>query len=124
METITRADAHRLIDQFVADGRHGIAREVRKHLTRVFNWAVDRDIIRANPLSGMERPEIAYRPRERTLTMEEMKAIWKAAPEMGYPFGPILRLLILSGQRKTEIAEVHWSWLREDIAALEIPSDF
>lgn len=80
IETITRADAHRLIDQFVADGRHGIAREVRKHLTRVFNWAVDRDIIRANPLSGMERPEIAYKPRERTVTMDEMKAIWKAAP--------------------------------------------
>jgi integrase len=124
IDGITRADAHNLLDQFVADDRASIAREVRKHLTRVFNWAVDRDIIRANPLAGMERPEIAYKPRERTLTMAELAAIWQAAPLMGYPFGPIFRLLILSGQRKTEISEARWSWVRTDITALEIPSDF
>jgi len=124
IDEITRADAHRLIDQFVAQDRAGIAREVRKHLTRLFNWAVDRDILKANPLSGMERPEIAYRPRERTLTMAELTAIWRAAPAMGYPFGPILRLLILSGQRKTEISCARWAWVRADISALEIPSDF
>ena len=123
IDTITRADAHTLIDLFVAGGEISRGREVRKHLTRVFNWAVDRDIIRANPLSGMERPEIAYRPRERTLTMAELKAIWEAAPAMGYPFGPILRLLILSGQRKSEIAEARRAWLRDDVDAIEIPGD-
>ncbi|MBK9080743.1 MAG: tyrosine-type recombinase/integrase [Rhizobiales bacterium] len=124
IDTITRADAHNLIDEFVAQGEISRGREVRKHLTRVFNWAVDRDIIRANPLSGMERPEIAYKPRERTLTMAEMRAIWEATPAMGYPFGPIVRMLILSGQRKSEIAEARWTWVRTDMNALEVPSDY
>jgi hypothetical protein len=59
---IRRADAHELLDRLVADGRVAMAREVRKHLTKLFNWSVDRGIVTASPLAGMERPEIAYRP--------------------------------------------------------------
>ncbi|MFL4973650.1 MAG: Arm DNA-binding domain-containing protein, partial [Microvirga sp.] len=53
---IRRADAHELLDRLVADGRVAMAREVRKHLTKLFNWSVDRGIVTASPLAGMERP--------------------------------------------------------------------
>ncbi|MBM0207414.1 site-specific integrase [Micromonospora sp. STR1s_5] len=99
-----------------------LAREVRKHLTRLFNWAVDRGLLAASPFAGMERPEISYRPRERVLSMEEMQAIWEATREMGYPFGALFRLLILTGQRKSEVATARRRWLLPDLAALEIPA--
>ena len=122
IDDITRRRAHELLDGFVADGRISLAREVRRHLTRVFNWAVDRDIIQASPLSGMQRPEIAYVPRERVLSMEELRTVWDAADELGYPFGPMVRLLILTGQRRSEIANLSRQWLIPQVDAFEIPA--
>jgi integrase len=119
---IRRADAHELLDRLVADGRVAMAREVRKHLTRLFNWSADRGIVTASPLAGMERPEIAYRPRERVLSMEELRAISEGAEQMGYPFGPLFRLLILTGQRRSEIALARRRWLLQDLRTLEIPA--
>ncbi|MFL5081547.1 MAG: tyrosine-type recombinase/integrase [Microvirga sp.] len=119
---IRRADAHELLDRLVADGRVAMAREVRKHLTKLFNWSVDRGIVTASPLAGMERPEIAYRPRERVLSMEELRAISDGAEQMGYPFGPLFRLLIFTGQRRSEIALARRRWLLQDLRTLEIPA--
>jgi integrase len=122
LDDIRRADAHELLDELVAEGRVAMAREVRKHLTRLFNWSVDRGILAASPLSGMERPEITYRPRERVLSIEELQAIWDGADRMGYPFGPLFRLLILTGQRKSEIASARRRWMLEDLRTIEIPA--
>jgi integrase len=124
IDGIRRSDTHELLDRLVAEGKVAIAREVRKHLTRLFNWSVDRGIIGASPLAGMERPEIAYRPRERFLTMEELRAIWDGAGQMGYPFSPLFRLLILTGQRKTEIAAARRRWILKDVATIEIPAAY
>src|SRR5215213_765870 len=52
IDDIRRADAHELLDRLVANGKVALAREVRKHLTRLFNWCVDRGIIAASPLAG------------------------------------------------------------------------
>src|SRR3954453_17744786 len=122
IDDIRRADAHELLDRLVADGKGARGREVRKPLTRLFNWSVDRGIIAASPLAGMERPEITYRPRERFMSMEELRAIWDSAGKMGYPFGPLFRLLILTGQRKSEIATARRRWILNDLATLEIPA--
>lgn len=122
IDEITRRAAHELLDGYVAAGRISTAREIRRHLTRVFNWAVDRDIIQYSPLSGMKRPEIAYRPRERVLSMKELQAIWDATSEMGYPFGNMYRMLILTGQRKGEIANLRRAWIVLDLNSIEIPA--
>jgi integrase len=42
------------------------------------------------------------------LTDDELKALWKAAGELGWPFGDIVRLLILTGQRRDEVGEMGW----------------
>jgi len=60
IETITRAEAHEMLDEVIEESGASIAREVRKHLTRMFNWAADRGLIAANPLAGMQRPELGY----------------------------------------------------------------
>lgn len=118
---IRRGDVHRLLDDLVADGRIGTAREVRKHLSRVFNWAADRELIPSNPIYALKRADLVSRVEaDRALTDIELKAIWAAAERMRYPFGSLFQLLILTGQRRAEWAESTRSELKADLAALEL----
>lgn len=122
IETITRAEAHEMLDEVIEESGASIAREVRKHLTRMFNWAADRGLIAANPLAGMQRPELGYVSRERVLTIEELGRIWNASKEAAYPFGDMVRLLILTGQRRSEIAGLERGWIHTEQRAVEIPA--
>lgn len=126
IETITRAEVHDLLDDLVTDKGEALARELRKHLTKMFNWAADRGHLTASPLAGMRRPELGYVARERVLSMEELGRIWDAAGSgdggLGYPFGPMYRLLILTGQRRSEVAELERGWIDAEHRAVEIPA--
>ena len=126
VETITRAEVHDLLDDVVTDKGEALARELRKHLSALFNWAADRGHIATSPLAGMRRPGMRYKPRERVLSMEELRRIWDAAGSgdagLGYPFGPMYRLLILTGQRRSEVAELERGWLDAQHRAIEIPA--
>lgn len=122
IETITRAEVHDLLDDVVTDKGEARARELRKHLTKMFNWAADRGHLVASPLAGMRRPELGYVARERVLSMDELRRVWDAAGALGYPFGSMYRLLILTGQRRSEIAELERAWVDEEQRVVEIPA--
>ena len=51
----------------------------------------------------------AKQPRQRTLNDAELRALWQASETIGYPFGPLYRLLLLTGARKSEVAGARWS---------------
>ena len=77
---IRRRDVHELLDGLIAKGKTGTAGDVRKHLSRLFNWAIDREIIPENPLSGLKRKDLQYKADAgRALTDNELRAIWRAA---------------------------------------------
>ena len=102
---IRRSDVHEIIDELVVSGRIGTAREVRKQMSRIMNWAADRELIASNPLMGMKRGDLARNTEAgRALTDVELKAIWMAAEEMRYPFGTLFQTLMLTGQRRAEWA--------------------
>jgi integrase len=110
-----------------SDERHQLtgtsaAREVRKHLRKLFNWALMHDLVEFNPAAGT-RPELAYEKRERNLSLDELRRVWAAAGELGYPFGDITRLLILTGQRRSEVAEVPEEWLDREKRMIVIPKE-
>lgn len=60
--------------------------------------------------------------RERVLSMHELNRVWVAAGELAYPFGDMMRLLLLTGQRRSEVAEMKRGWLDIDQRAVEIPA--
>lgn len=99
---ISTADIHGLLDKLVAADRKAVAREVRKHLSRLMNFAASRGLIQASPMTGIRRRELAYPKGDRVLSDEELRAVWAATEKMGYPFGVGYRLLILTGQRRCE----------------------
>lgn len=118
---IRRADVHQLLDKLVAAGRVGTAREVRKHLSKLFNWAADRELIPSNPIYALKRTDLISRTEAgRALSDVELKAVWMAAEAMRYPFGVLFQLLILTGQRRSEWGEAKRSEVNEDFTALEL----
>lgn len=123
IEEIGRAQVHELLDSLIANRGVALAREVRKPISGVFNWAVDRGYLPASPVAGMRRPELAYKPRERVLSMAELGRIWDASFKVDYPFGTLARLLLLSAQRRAEIANLQSSWIRPDRECIEIPAE-
>ena len=119
---IRRKHVHALLDDLVEEGKRGTAREVRKHLSRLFNWSVDRELVNVNPIYRLQRKDLMPNPDAgRALTDEELKAIWRGAGELGYPFGDYYRLLLLTGQRRAEWAGAKRSDIDLDNGTLEIP---
>jgi integrase len=116
---ITRRDARALLDEI--EGRAPTQRNRVLEVLRVFaKWAAERDIIPADFTSGVKKnPEQA---RERALTDDEVRAFWMAAGQLGWPFGDILKLLLLTGSRKSEIGEAHWNEISVDDKLMEIPA--
>ena len=48
------------------------------------------------------------KPRQRVLHDDELRAFWQATERLGYPYGPLFRLLLITGQRKNEVAGARW----------------
>jgi integrase len=113
LPTITRVDIVAVLDR-MPDEQVANWRNVFAVMRRLFRWAISRGDIPASPMEGMETPR-AVKPRERWLIDSELGRIWVHAPETHRCFGPIVRLLIVTGQRREEIAGLHWDELdRED----------
>ena len=87
-----------------------------------FGWAVKRGSISANPFAALPIVKGAAK-RERVLSDLETAEIWRAAGEASVPFGPIIRLLILTGQRRGEVAGMTWAELSDDLTMWFLPAE-
>jgi len=76
----------------------------------------------ASVLGQVVRPE-AGGQRDRHLTSAEMKLMWEASKVVGWPFGPIYQLLLLTGMRLREVAEGRWSEIDLTEARWNIPGE-
>lgn len=112
LASIRRADVHALLDTIVASGKVGAAREVRKHASRIFAWAVDRELLEASPIYKLRRRDILpNKDAGRALADDELRAVWLAASEMEYPYRHFFQLLVLTGARRSEISHARASEL-------------
>jgi integrase len=122
IQDIRRSDVHELLDGLVERGKMPIAREVRKHLSRFFNWAVDREIVKDSPIHGLKRGDLEKNEEAgRALTDVELRYIWHSASGLGYPFGLLYQLLLLTGQRRNEWAAACRSEINTEKRWLEVP---
>jgi integrase len=106
---IAWSDIRLLLDDLIAQDKAGTAREVRKHLSRLLSWAADRGMIETHPMAGRRATDL-QRTEEagRSLSLEEARRVYRAAGTLGYPFGPLYQLLLLTGTRKSEWGEASW----------------
>jgi integrase len=108
LRDLTRRDVRDLLDGIVDAGAPIVANRTLSVVRKLCNWAIERDIISASPCAGVKPPS-AERPRDRVLNDEELRNVWHAADQLGYPFGALVKLLILTGQRRNEVAGMRWS---------------
>jgi integrase len=87
-----------------------------------FAWALKRGMVTANPFSDLPVPKNVSK-RERVLTDDEVGETWRAAAKMAMPYGTIVRLLILTGQRRGEVAGLRWNELADDLESWTLPGE-
>jgi integrase len=112
LSEITHAEAMRRLNTFKSEGE-------RNHLLVAakvfFNWCIKRRYITENPLSGLSHKK--SETRARVLTDYELRQVWTATEECG-KFGVIVKLLMLTGQRRGEIAALRKEWIGNDTVTL------
>ena len=88
----------------------------------LFRFAQQRRLIDKHPLDGQSLP---YQPksRDRVLTDDELRVIWSAARSFPFPFGNIVALLILTGQRLSEVSGLRWEWIDERERTATLPPE-
>ena len=70
------------------------------------------------------KAEIGKRGRgDRVLTDDELRAVYKAAEKIGYPFGKVVQLLCLTGQWLNDIAKLSWSEIDFDKKLISLPGE-
>lgn len=121
MPHIGRAELQAVIDCIPVKQR-GLRRAVFAYASVLFGWAAKRGDIPANPLTNMAKPE-APKARDRVLSDDELAALWKATEGLAHPFGLFFRLLMLTGQRRSEVAGISWAELDRSSATWIIPTD-
>jgi integrase len=117
---IRKRDVIRLIDKVVDRGAPVAANRTLTIVKRLFRWAEGRDLIETSPAATIDKPT-RERKRERILADAEILALWKAAETIGWPFGRIFQLLLLTGQRCGEIGGLRWLELDMAQKLIEIP---
>ena len=111
-----------LLDGIVAGGRPVAANRVLTAIRKLFNWAIERDIIASSPCAGV-KPPTPEQSRDRVLSDDELRNVWRAADQLGGPFGALVKLLILTGQRRDEVARMTWSEVDFDARLWTLPKE-
>jgi integrase len=107
VESIARKDITALLDAIEDANGPYQANRVLAVVRKMFNWLLSRGVIEQTPVSiGIARKE---KPRDRVLTDDEIVEFWKGCEKSAYPFGKLFQLLLITGQRREEVANMRWS---------------
>ena len=120
---VTKNDVLAILDAIVDRGSPITANRCFAVLRKFFNWARDsRGLIAVSPCQGIDAPA-AEASRDRVLSDEEINLAWRAFDAIGWPFGPIGKLLLLTGARRGEVAEARWNEIDLAGRTLTLPAE-
>ena len=121
LSQIGRADIHDLLDGIVGRGSPVTANRTLAWLRRMCAWAIERGLIEVSPCAGIRAPA-AETSRDRVLSDDELKAVWRAADAQETPYNAFVKLLILTGARRSEVAGMMWREIDFDARLWTLPS--
>lgn len=105
---LTRKDLQEAVDRKAREDRKPYANRIRAALVAFANWCFVRGYIN-EPIGMGVAKATRERPRDRVLTLDEVRLIWSVTWGMGDLWGPFFRLMILTGQRRGEVSNLRWS---------------
>jgi integrase len=108
-----------------ARGGSEAARTVIAVLRLLVSWAIRENLIKRadNPASDMEKNLPKKRKKDRVLSLDEARIVWRAATSAGYAFGTHVQLMLLTGCRAGEWAHAVWNWVDLKQGLLIIPAE-
>jgi len=119
LEEITRQDIQsriRKIKTSASERNHAFV------VVRTFlNWALREQYIETSPIATL-KPPTKPKARDHVLTDSEICEVLGKSRDHPYPFGPIVSLLVLTGQRRSEIGSLKWEWIDLDAQSIAFPS--
>jgi integrase len=117
--TISRATIAAHLGKIANEHGPVSADRARSTLSSFFAWAIGEGLCDTNPVIGTNKHFDGAKSRDRVLTDRELTVIWKALPDSDY--GAIVRLLILTGQRREEIGAMRWSEIDFEERLIALP---
>jgi integrase len=114
-----RAAVVKVLDAMARRGSVAMAARTAAYGKAAYGWGVKRGSLANNPFASL--PVAPTERRERVLTDDEIAAIWRATDGPG-PFNGIVRMLLLTGQRREEVAGMTWAELSDDLSTWTIPA--
>jgi len=98
-----------IIEATVKRGKRAHAHNLFGHIRRLFRWAIPL-YVEHSPCAQLSPKRLIgeRNRRDRVLTDPEIAALWKATESLGYPYGPLYRMLLLTGLRLSEVSEASW----------------
>ncbi len=117
---IRRSDVSAIFDGLPA-ASPALPRNIFALVRKLLAWAVERGDIERSPLEGFKGP--ANVPsRDRVLSDDDLRLVWLGAQELGHPFGTLIQLLMVTGQRREEAAGLDWRELHRQGSEWSIPA--
>ncbi len=87
-----------------------------------FRWAARNGYLFTSPMTHMTMPAKS-KSREHFLTDAELAEVYATALDFPYPYGAIVAMLILTGQRRGEIAALRWDWIDQNERTISLPRE-
>jgi integrase len=113
---IKRTEIVRLLDKIEDESGPAMADQVLRYLSRLFSWHAGRsDEFRSPVIRGMARTKVKERARNRVLSDDELKVVWRAAEGHQGAFGRLVRFILLTATRRNEAARMR----REELSGGE-----
>ena len=125
VSAITRADVRGLVDAIVEKGHPIAANNTLAYLSKFFNWCAEKELVEVPPTDRVKKPAPPT-VGDRTLSETEIAEVWRAFEAEGGVFADLFKTLLLTGQRRNEVAgmsRVELGGLDGDRPTWEIPKE-
>ena len=129
LKDLDRATLIDAIERIERRRRPGAAKDFRKHLRSFLNRQLSLGVIIVDPLAGYRLPAatkddvIEAEERGKALSEDEIVALWRAANGFGGPFGGLVKMGLMTGLRRGELAAMRWDWIDHEALRITIPGE-
>lgn len=121
LANLAKRDVLDVLDAIVERGAETMANRTLAYLKLLFGWAANRGIIETDPTAGIKKPGHEA-SRDRILSLDELRIIWQATESDHTQFNSIARLLLLTGARLREVAELAWQEIDTEARTWTLPA--
>jgi integrase len=119
---IARYDINELLDEIADRGAFVQSNRTLARLKTLFSWALDQELVASDPTRAV-RKRVKEMARDRALSSDEIRCFWVGCEKLGWPFGPLYKLLLLTAQRRDEVGSMEWQELQLDRRIWTIPRE-